>query len=280
MGMEGDAHPGDGGASATTFGFGGGASLRVAGVLMFLSLVFDCMDGQLARATGQTSPIGRFLDGIADMLVIAAYCSVIIVCGARAHGLLWWALATTSCISLQQHVLFYDKVKIAFDLRFQAKSVADVKKRIADYGLDKGVVLAQRATAKGLLETLCFGFAVHYQASLNMDAFCEDALRRQETGKGMVTAQNRKDSLVAMRMVSFLGTGTHLFFWYLCTFLGASHAAMPNVFIVFNIVVGNAHWFLSWKRAKDAGLTDDPPFEPASAMPFVVWGIILIKFVV
>ena len=267
-------------ASASNFGYGQETSLRVAGVLMFLSLVFDCMDGQLARATGQTSPVGRFLDGIADMLVIASYSTVVIVCGARAHGMAWWALGAVSCISLQQHVLFYDKIKITFDLRFQAKSAADVKKRIADYGLDMNVLRAQQAAAKGIVENVAMFFAVRVQASLNLESVSEEAMLRQESGKCTVTAQNKGDALAVMRMVSFLGTGTHLFLWYLSTFTGADNALMPYAFLAFNILVGNAFWLYTWKRSKDAGLTDDPPFEPNTAMPFVVWGLVLLKFVI
>ena len=268
-----------GDASVSVFGLGAGTSLRCAGVLMFLSLVFDCMDGQLARATGQTSPIGRFLDGIADMLVIFSYSSVVIVCGARTHGALWWLIGTISCISLQQHVLFYDKVKIAFDLRFQAKSANDVKKRIADYGLDKSVILAQKAAATDVFSKACLSFAVFYQASLNMDGVCKDAATRQETGKGLPTARNREDAKIAMRLVSFLGTGTHLFMWYLSTFTGATHQMVPYYWLVLNVVAGNAFHLLAWQKSTAAGLVEDPPFEPSSALPFVIWGCVLYMWV-
>jgi phosphatidylglycerophosphate synthase len=42
------------------------------GVCLFLSMVFDCSDGQLARARGGGSVSGRILDGYADYVVAVA----------------------------------------------------------------------------------------------------------------------------------------------------------------------------------------------------------------
>ena len=46
--------------------------LWFAGLLIFLSAVFDCADGQLARIRKSSSPFGRMLDGIADLAVSIA----------------------------------------------------------------------------------------------------------------------------------------------------------------------------------------------------------------
>src|SRR5450432_3249975 len=46
--------------------------LWLAGVLIFLSAVFDCADGQLARMRKSSSPFGRMLDGLADLAVSIA----------------------------------------------------------------------------------------------------------------------------------------------------------------------------------------------------------------
>jgi phosphatidylglycerophosphate synthase len=43
-----------------------------AGLCVFLSTVFDCADGQLARMRKTSSVIGRMLDGTADVIVTAA----------------------------------------------------------------------------------------------------------------------------------------------------------------------------------------------------------------
>ena len=48
----------------------GGAWSVLAAVLLPLSYVLDCLDGQLARYTGRTSPIGDYLDKALDVLKI------------------------------------------------------------------------------------------------------------------------------------------------------------------------------------------------------------------
>ncbi len=47
-------------------------ALPLAGLLVFLSAVFDCADGQLARMRGTSSAFGRMLDGLADLVVTVA----------------------------------------------------------------------------------------------------------------------------------------------------------------------------------------------------------------
>ena len=42
-----------------------------AGAVLLLSYVFDCVDGQLARATGRTSAAGAWLDVTVDAVVVA-----------------------------------------------------------------------------------------------------------------------------------------------------------------------------------------------------------------
>ena len=56
--------------------------LQVAGLLIFLSAVFDCADGQLARMRGTSSAIGRMLDGTVDSLVM--------MCVLPSLGYLLW----------------------------------------------------------------------------------------------------------------------------------------------------------------------------------------------
>lgn len=63
--------------------------LPAAGAALFLSAVFDCADGQLARMRGTSSALGRMLDGAADLVV-----STVSVTGGTY--LVWRATHTTS----------------------------------------------------------------------------------------------------------------------------------------------------------------------------------------
>lgn len=46
-------------------------SLWLSGGLLLLSYALDCADGQLARATGRTSPMGGWLDVTVDAVIVA-----------------------------------------------------------------------------------------------------------------------------------------------------------------------------------------------------------------
>jgi len=93
-------------------------------------MVWDCADGQLARATNQSSPLGRFYDGICDMLVIATYTSILCVSSLRHNPELydqggdwfWYWLTLIVCASLQQHFILFDKVKIVYTLQTTPKN--------------------------------------------------------------------------------------------------------------------------------------------------------------
>lgn len=68
--------------------------LIVAALVLQLAYIFDCADGQLARLTGMTSPVGAFLDFLIDevkaLLLVAA-------CGVRLwliHDDLRWLIAS------------------------------------------------------------------------------------------------------------------------------------------------------------------------------------------
>jgi phosphatidylglycerophosphate synthase len=94
--------------------------LQAGGLLLFLSAVLDCADGQLARMRGTSSLFGRMLDGTADLITVAAV--------APASGwVMWQKLDTTlwvkstvlavTCIAVVTtsfHTTMYDHYKNVF----------------------------------------------------------------------------------------------------------------------------------------------------------------------
>jgi phosphatidylglycerophosphate synthase len=94
--------------------------LQAGGLLLFLSAVLDCADGQLARMRGTSSLFGRMLDGTADLITVAAV----------APASLWvmWCQLTTplwvkgtvllvTCIAVVTtsfHTTMYDHYKNVF----------------------------------------------------------------------------------------------------------------------------------------------------------------------
>ncbi len=72
-------------ASGYAFSFASPASMVLGGVLLEVTLVLDCVDGQLARAKGMASEWGRLIDGIAGYF---AYLAVVVglIEGFPEHG--------------------------------------------------------------------------------------------------------------------------------------------------------------------------------------------------
>jgi phosphatidylglycerophosphate synthase len=62
-------------ASGYAFSFANPLSLIIGGILLEVTLVLDCVDGQLARAKGMASDWGRLIDGIAGYF---AYLAVVV----------------------------------------------------------------------------------------------------------------------------------------------------------------------------------------------------------
>ncbi|MDH3583938.1 MAG: phosphatidylcholine/phosphatidylserine synthase [Phycisphaerae bacterium] len=48
------------------------SQLPIAAMLIFLGMIFDALDGRMARLTGQTSELGEQLDSMADMVTFGA----------------------------------------------------------------------------------------------------------------------------------------------------------------------------------------------------------------
>ena len=94
--------------------------LQAAGLLLFLSAVFDCADGQLARMRGTSSAFGRMLDGVADLIVSSAT----VVGGTYLvwqqfnepwwHGAITLAACLVTIVTGSNHTATYDHYKNLF----------------------------------------------------------------------------------------------------------------------------------------------------------------------
>ena len=125
-------------AAAACWWQGGAAAMVWGGILLWASAILDGADGILARAKQQFSPLGRALDGSADLLVALV---VAVAAGhhlwLKHHSVLQLGLIVPIAIttSLQAHV--YDYYKESFLLRTRPdwngvpERIADVHQRIA-----------------------------------------------------------------------------------------------------------------------------------------------------
>jgi hypothetical protein len=130
-------------AAAACWWHGGPAGMVWGGVLLWASAILDGADGILARVKQQFSPMGRALDGSADLIV-----ALIVAVAAAYH--LWvkhqsvWMVALVVPIAVMTSVQIhlYDYYKESFLLRTRPdwngvpERIVDVEERIAE--LERG----------------------------------------------------------------------------------------------------------------------------------------------
>jgi CDP-diacylglycerol---serine O-phosphatidyltransferase len=87
--------------------------------------VFDGLDGKLARATGQTSALGRVLDGLCDHgTFLAVYLGLGI--SIAAQGVSQWGLVALSAIAHAVQSNFYEARRQAYIARLSGKRALDI----------------------------------------------------------------------------------------------------------------------------------------------------------
>lgn len=88
----------------------------LAGVLMYVSLLLDCADGQLARLRGQSSLVGTFLDGTVDAVAAGAWFIGFAVLMYRSGYNFWFinVLGWSAGYSMKWQVHGYDHAKNMF----------------------------------------------------------------------------------------------------------------------------------------------------------------------
>lgn len=112
-------------AAAASFAIGSWWWLLLGAVLLQVSLVIDCVDGEVARATRRFSAVGAWLDASTDRVKeFAAYAGLAI--GAARFGVnLWWIAVVLIVLQTSRHVSDYDFSRIQ-RLREASAPIADI----------------------------------------------------------------------------------------------------------------------------------------------------------
>jgi phosphatidylglycerophosphate synthase len=94
--------------AALLVAFGQPTAWIIGAILVQAGFVLDCLDGQLARATGKTSDFGRYLDSLTDLVKVFALISAMTVAlvrhGAGIPACLLGALAFFGYLLCEYHV--------------------------------------------------------------------------------------------------------------------------------------------------------------------------------
>lgn len=250
-------------------GLGGSSfwQIHLASWLMFMSMVFDCADGQLARATGTGSQWGRFIDGVADILVVISYCVFISLVLLKQYGIFGFVLGAVSSIGLQQHLNFYDKTKTAYSIICKDKDHAELTATIDRTKLREDLARAVVDPKVTMMDQFLINFAIWYAEGLNLDAEFK-ILNKDPT---QVDAIVRRST---MRACSFCGGGVQLFIVYMSVL---ATAYIPGALLMYCIVQsfgGNYYRYVCWKNTlRDRILAQKEFFQIKMTIPVLGIGV-------
>jgi hypothetical protein len=218
--------------------------LQAAGCSIFLSAVFDCADGQLARMRGTSSALGRMLDGIADLVgSTAAVGGGTYLVWQALHQPVWLGvLALVLCLATivtgSFHTVSYDHYKNVF-LRLTHPSYREGE----DYEVALERYRATRQTAS-LWVRLTWPVYFFYMKSQSdfvrsFDPYTPTALSKLPPYSPEVAAIYRAHAGPSMRILrSFFGFGSLVFGMAVSIGLG-----FVQYYMLFRLVVLNAVFY-------------------------------------
>ncbi len=230
--------------------------------LMFFANLLDCVDGMLARLTGQASTRGMLLDGMIDFIVGVSFWLAMCIRTAPDWGFWTVPAALSIVLSILIHTGLYDHMRLRFGVLVRPpeppQAVATPPKA-DDHGHDGDAGLQAR-----LLDGFyAFAQAFYEVTYTNISRIC---IGVEPSSPRPAVHPDFARQLFAgpMRMASYLGLGTHLFLMYTVTALAVYQLNLPFLLaLVLTVLVLNV-WavlvVLAWRRAEAliAGLQEPP----------------------
>ncbi|MDH4131480.1 MAG: CDP-alcohol phosphatidyltransferase family protein [Gemmatimonadota bacterium] len=194
--------------------------------LLFLSVVFDCADGQLARAKRISSTYGAVIDGIADYAVglsVAIGGSWFMV---HTHGSPWFALlglAGAASIALQ--AALFDHTKTRYIARIRT-GYAEREEDLDKLDRDRRLAWRERRPWDALLLLIYLQYTRAQQAAMAIPVAADpDGFRARYHGR--------------MRRWTWLGTGTTFALAYVALAIASAWPAAIAVFFLLRLTLAN-----------------------------------------
>ena len=184
----------------------------LAGLLLFASVILDCADGQLARAKGGGTRLGRILDGVVDALVLLPAYALMVLDLARQYGSHWIWLGAFAGFTSWAQIVIYDKIKSVF--------LAHTHPGSSDGGESPEAAKAELEQVRAEGFSLDFVLLWLYVRVLLriQNRFVPGTSPEPETSPESRLAFSARHR-ATMRLVSYLGLGTHMLFVYSAVFL-------------------------------------------------------------
>ncbi len=212
--------------------------MALSAFFLFLSVVFDCGDGMLARLTGQKSELGELLDGSMDYVVALSFGFGMGY--ALTHftgGAYTWLLVASIFPSMIIHCAAYDHLRRRFEL-------------LVDPRKEGQASVFDLAPHNGFLASAL----VLYTAVSNGIASLISGPGDHRARPRVSAARAREIMTGPMQRATWLGLGTHFFLLYTATFIGALAPAAPIYVLAFVIAGVLNVWMVlvarAWRRAE------------------------------
>jgi phosphatidylglycerophosphate synthase len=200
--------------------------LPVSALLLLLSVVFDCADGQLARARGISSTYGAVIDGMADYVVglsVGIGGSWFMV---NTHHSAWYALLGLAAVaSIAVQSALFDNTKTRYIARIRT-GYAEREEDLEKLEHERQSAWRERRLWEALLMTIYLQYTRAQQAAMAIPAAADPAQFR---------AKHRD----RMRRWTWLGTGTHFALAYISIALAAVWPAAVAAYFVLHLTLLN-----------------------------------------
>lgn len=206
------------------------ARLLCAG-LVFIAVVLDCCDGQLARAKGISSTTGAIVDGLADYVVgISLGIGAAHLLVHYYHSPWYWLLGLSGLVSIALQSALFDHAKTHYVARVGGGYV-EREEDIARIARDRGAARASGRWMDVFLLWLLQRYSLAQAAAMQI-------------GPARDPEAYRTANRTRMQAWSFLGSGTHFALGYLCA--GISYFWMPALVLFFalHLTLGNLYLLL------------------------------------
>ena len=188
-----------------------------AGLLLFLSVVFDCCDGQLARAKQISSTTGAILDGIADYAVgIAMGVGTSYFLATRLGSPWYWLLGIAGIASAAVQSAMFDHAKTRYIARVGG-GYSEREEDLDRVTRDRARAWQERRMGDALLLWVYEHYSLAQHATLAIPPVADPAAYRSANS-------------ARMRLWTFLGIGNHYALGYLLCMLAYWWAPAPAVF--------------------------------------------------
>jgi phosphatidylglycerophosphate synthase len=191
--------------AAWYFFVGTSAALVCGGLLLALSNIFDCADGQLARLQQSGTLLGRVIDGVADYVVgIAVFLGIGFSISSSE-----WLMVILAGISSAVHAMFFDHYQSEFI------SIARMDKSFLQMEIEQFTkeVQKMKVQQRDGIKVFFLTFYLKYLGLQKLFSTKSDVVRYDPE-------IYRKENFITVRFWSFLGPTTNRTILVLCAMIG------------------------------------------------------------